>query len=86
MQTKRGDEVQLEDFDAEDYDQMEQTSESMNDFQKLQQALGAKSATPDELASKFIQQEEVNFGLFTTVSQLKKQVENTETEIYDLQG
>ena len=40
----------------------------------------------DEMARKFIEQEEQTFELFTSVNQLKRQAESVETEIINLQG
>ena len=42
--------------------------------------------TTDEMAEKFIAQEEESFQLFTAVGQLKRQAETVETEILNLQG
>ena len=42
--------------------------------------------TTDEMADKFIQQEDNNFQLFTDVNQLKHQTDAVETDIINLQG
>ena len=58
-------------------------------MQRLQNALtgiqGAK-LTADEIVKKFVSQEEAHFEVFNNVSQLKTEVANTETDIFDIQG
>ena len=38
------------------------------------------------MVKKFIQQEEQSFALVAQIGQLKQELANTETEVYDLQG
>ena len=38
------------------------------------------------MVEKFIQQEEQSFALVAQIGQLKQELANTETEVYDLQG
>ena len=61
----------------------------LNDIERLQSAFrsrGMGELTTDEMADKFIQQEDNNFQLFTDVNQLKHQTDAVETEIINLQG
>jgi len=40
--------------------------------------------TTDEIVKKFVRQEEQHFELFNTVSKLKTEVANTESDILDM--
>ena len=56
---------------------------SKSDLDRWQEAM-KKELPPVELAKKFIQQETDQFQLFQAVGELKSQVENAETVIFDL--
>ena len=63
--------------------------QNLSQLQRLQNALQGKHGgklTSKEIIAKFIRQEEESFSLVTQIGQLKQELANTETEVYDLQG